>query len=248
MASDSRTTIDAIFAGQLELEQPANGYRFNTDSVMLAGHMREKSLVGRVLDAGAGVGLLGLALALQHQGVLVDSVEIQPELAELCRRNAERNDLGDRVVCHCADVREYMRSTALKYDTIVVNPPYYAKGRGRLGPIKSKNVARHQLHGTIAEWMQALSTGMYSDSLLVTIYPARFLPTMLRAMFDAGFALHRQRAIHATPDKPASTVILEASTSNREREMIIDPPLIIQSNGVYTSEARLILNDGRHDT
>lgn len=241
MTSKRQTTIDTILAGDLALEQPAQGYRFNTDSVLLAAHMRAKDLRGTLLDVGAGVGLLGLAIAQQHLELRVDCIEIQPEFAELCRQNARRNRLEARVRCHCADIRDYMLSTSRKYDTVVMNPPYYAAGRGRLGPSESKNVARHQLHGSISDWMGALATGMHPDSLLVTIYPARFLPTLLRAMFDAGFQLHRQRSIHSTANRPASTVMVEASVTERRREMIIDPPLIIQSNGVYTDEARRAL-------
>ena len=51
---------------------------------------------GRIVDVGAGVGAVGLALAQRNPLASVDLVEIDPELAALAERNAERNGLQAR--------------------------------------------------------------------------------------------------------------------------------------------------------
>ena len=56
------------------------------------------------LDAGAGAGVVGLALARRCAGVTVTLVEREPELADLARANIQRNDLGSRATIVCADL------------------------------------------------------------------------------------------------------------------------------------------------
>ena len=51
----------------------------------------------RIADIGAGCGIVGLLLAKKDVTAQVTLVELQPRLAELCRRNAKENGLAERV-------------------------------------------------------------------------------------------------------------------------------------------------------
>ena len=72
--------------------QPKRGHRVGTDAALLvaaAGDARQ----GRIVDVGAGVGAVGLALAERNPLASVDLVELDPELAQLADSNAARNGL-----------------------------------------------------------------------------------------------------------------------------------------------------------
>ncbi len=94
---ESAATADALtedrwLGGRLLLMQPKRGHRVGTDAALLvaaAGDARQ----GRIVDVGAGVGAVGLALAERNSLASVDLVELDPEVVQLADSNAARNGL-----------------------------------------------------------------------------------------------------------------------------------------------------------
>src|SRR5271170_6843705 len=75
-------TEDRWLGGRLLLLQPKRGHRVGTDAALLVaatGDARQ----GRIVDVGAGVGAVGLALAQRVPLASADLVELDPELARL---------------------------------------------------------------------------------------------------------------------------------------------------------------------
>ncbi len=60
--------------------------------------MRGRVLSGWAMDIGAHIGGVAVPLAMDHPNLRVIAVEGVPENAELCRQNAERNGVADRVI------------------------------------------------------------------------------------------------------------------------------------------------------
>ena len=58
----------------------------------------------RVLDAGTGPGVLPLKIATARPGLLLDAVDLSPEMIEEARRNAERSGRPEAVTFTVADV------------------------------------------------------------------------------------------------------------------------------------------------
>lgn len=81
-------------------------------------------LNGTVLDVGCGYGVIGLTVASFSPETNVTMVDVNRRALELCRSNAERNRLGDRV-----DILESDGLSALAerdFDWILTNPPIRA--------------------------------------------------------------------------------------------------------------------------
>lgn len=98
MAADAPTdpvTDDAFLGGALDILQPKTGYRAGIDGILLAASVPAGD-GDAVLDVGAGVGVVGLAVARRLAHARVSMIERNPRLAELARRNIERNNLADR--------------------------------------------------------------------------------------------------------------------------------------------------------
>src|SRR5580692_10321890 len=88
--TESSETCDAILGAALRVIQPRDGYRFSLDSILLARFVRVRAS-DRVLELGAGTGVISLAIAALHHPREIVAVEIQPELVAMLRRNAELN-------------------------------------------------------------------------------------------------------------------------------------------------------------
>ena len=121
-----RTTEDLFLGGALKIRQPRNGYRAGTDAVLLAALIGSESAAGPVLDAGAGVGVVGLCVAARFPKASVVLVEREPHLAALARRNVDGNGLTARVQVIEADIMrasEALRRDGIKSETFATYSP-----------------------------------------------------------------------------------------------------------------------------
>ena len=122
---DDELTCDPILRGRLTLLQPRVGYRFSIDPLLLADFVGAPPL-GRLVDLGAGVGVVGLTLAKNDPAAQVTLVELQPRLAALCLRNTAYNGLSDR----CSVIQGDLLAPATQkqlpgacFDLVVSCPP-----------------------------------------------------------------------------------------------------------------------------
>src|ERR1700730_7686361 len=88
--TESSETCDAILGGRIRVIQPRDGYRFSVDSILLARFVSVRGR-DRVLELGAGSGVISLAIAALHQPREIVAIEIQPELVAMIDRGAQLN-------------------------------------------------------------------------------------------------------------------------------------------------------------
>ena len=135
-AAADALTEDRWLGGRLTLVQPKRGHRVGTDAALLVAAAGDAPQ-GRIVDVGAGVGAVGLALAERSPLASVDLVEIDPELAALAESNAERNGLEARTRVLRLDALNSgeRREAGLTESAVcvVTNPPFFdAKDGPRL--------------------------------------------------------------------------------------------------------------------
>jgi tRNA1(Val) A37 N6-methylase TrmN6 len=123
------TTEDALLGGRLAIRQPAKGHRVGTDAILLAAAAPTEG-VSRLVDVGAGVGAVGLALLARLGSAQADLVEKEADLAALAEENAARNGLQARTRVLRVDVAQAHDRRALGLqdeaaDLIVTNPPFF---------------------------------------------------------------------------------------------------------------------------
>ena len=81
------------------------------------------NLGNNILDLGCGYGTLGLTLAVYNKEARVTLADINSRALALCRRNAELNNVSQRVTILQSDIYTKIEG---KYDSIVINPPIRA--------------------------------------------------------------------------------------------------------------------------
>jgi tRNA1(Val) A37 N6-methylase TrmN6 len=161
-ATADALTEDGWLGGRLLLMQPKRGHRVGTDAALLAAAARD-ARQGRIVDVGAGVGAVGLALAQRYPLASVDLVELDPELAQLAESNAARNGLQARTRVLRLDVLnpKERREAGLveSANCIVTNPPFFDAETVRASPDKAKArahvFASDEARATLADWIQA---------------------------------------------------------------------------------------------
>ena len=114
--------------------QPRHGYRFSLEAILL-GRFAHATTRDRVLEFGAGCGVVSIMMASLYKPREVVALEIQPTLAEMIARNATLNGF-DSVHALCADLRQKKIAglEPASFNLIVANPPYRATATGRENP------------------------------------------------------------------------------------------------------------------
>ena len=160
-------SVDQLLDGRVCVCQPTDGYRAAVDPIFLAAAI-PVSPGERILDVGCGVGAAALCLAARCDGVQVSGIDPQEELIELAQLGAEKSGLDARVAFHAGDLLAPPEDILVeRFDHVMANPPYQAKGRGNVSPNPIKAAANVEGDAILADWID-FSLSMARDGGTVT--------------------------------------------------------------------------------
>lgn len=98
----------------------------------------------RVLDIGAGTGLLSLMLSQQHPQAHVDAVELNENAYQQAKGNFEASLWKDYLTAHHTDLNHFLTSSQQEaYGFIICNPPFFHNHLQARQ--KARNDARHSV-------------------------------------------------------------------------------------------------------
>lgn len=231
-------TIALRGTGVVRITQPVKGHRFTVDSILLADFCRIKPKE-RVLEPGAGTGIISLLLALKHPRSLFYPVEIQDSLYDLCRENYKANNLENVIPVHRDIRRLYQSIDPGGFDVVVTNPPYLKTGAGRLSADAGRRIARQDLLGRIEFWL-ALQKFLKQGGRYNLVFPAARLTELFAKMKKLPLEPKRLRLVHPFADRPASLFLIEAVKDGGTGLEVLPPLIVHEPGGGYTKEMRKI--------
>jgi tRNA1(Val) A37 N6-methylase TrmN6 len=238
-------TEDRWLGGRLVLLQPKRGHRVGTDAALLVA--AAGSPEGRIVDVGAGVGAVGLALAQRNPVASVDLVEIDPDLARLAEGNAARNELETRARAVRLDVlnpRERREAGLTESAScLVTNPPFFEAKSVRASPHEGKArahvLARGEADATLADWIQASLAILAPGGRFVMIHRPDALSVILASI---GGRLGALALLPIYPTIGASAHrLLVSGVKGSKAPLRMAPGLILHgADGQLTAEADAI--------
>jgi tRNA1(Val) A37 N6-methylase TrmN6 len=246
-AGEAPTSLDAILGGRLRLRQPLGGHRVGADAVLLAAAAGAPAR--RLVDVGAGVGAVGLALLQRWPEAQGDLVEIDPFLAALARENAALNGLESRarvVAADALDARARRKAGLVDgaADLVVANPPLFEAGTVRASPDGARaraHVARARRGAAspLEAWIVACLALLAPRGRFVMIHRPDALAAILLAIGRrlGGVAL---LAVHPLAER-GSHRLLVAGVKGSRAPLSIAPPLVLhEASGAFTARAEAI--------
>jgi len=203
-------TDDAILSGRVRIRQPADGYRVNLDTVLLAAAIEAEPGM-RLLEAGCGVGAALLAVAVRSENVKLVGVERDQNIASIARENVAMNAMSERVEIVTGDVLEKSADFGV-FDGVFVNPPFDCASEGR-APSQARRYA-HIAEASIDRWIGALADRLTGGAALTLIHRAEKLGVLLLALKG------RLGGVEIVPlrpraGEPAKRVIIRARKGSR---------------------------------
>ncbi len=247
--AEGPTTQDQFLGGRLVIEQPAKGFRAGLDAVLLAAAVEAARAPFSVLDVGAGVGTAGLCLASRCPQAQVTLVELAPQLAELGRRNVERNGLSARVRVVEADIAARAADNTAAglvpgaFDVVIANPPYLETGSHSLPDDATAAGAFGMARGGLESWLRFMARVAAPDGQMVLIHRADALGDLLAAI-GARFGALRVLPIHPRAGEPAHRIIVVGRKGSKARMQLLSGLVLHAEGNEFQPAVQAVLRDG----
>jgi tRNA1Val (adenine37-N6)-methyltransferase len=227
-------TVDELLGRRVKIFQKEKGYRFSVDALLLAHFVRvEKG--DRIVDLGTGSGVIAIIMAQRAGCAKVVGVDIQEELVDMATRSVMLNDLQERVnICH-GDIRNIETLFKPKYfDISIFNPPYRKLKSGKINPNDQKSIARHEIRGTLHDFLKASIYLLKKSGRVYIIYPVTRMVGLLSSMRTAGMEPKRLRIVHSHSASRGEFVLVEGIKNGREELEVLPPLTVYSEDGQYT--------------
>jgi tRNA1(Val) A37 N6-methylase TrmN6 len=246
----SDVTDDAFLGGALQILQPKAGYRAGLDAVLLAAAVPLRpGQAAHVLDAGAGTGVVGLAVAQRFPDARVTLAERDAGLIALALRNVERNGLTGRVHAVAMDIarprgpRAPLHAQAGTFDHALANPPYHAEGKGTPAGTPLRAAAHAMPEGTLESWVQFLEMMLRPGGTATMIHRADALAEVLGAL-GGRFGGLVVFPLFARSGQVANRILVQGTKGSRAPLRLREGAALHEAGGQFRPQIEAILRHG----
>jgi tRNA1Val (adenine37-N6)-methyltransferase len=219
---------------QFEVFHDRCAMKVGTDGVLLGAWVQPGS-AKRVLDVGAGSGLIALILAQRSVAEIV-GVEYDPAAALQASENVAASPWPEKIRIYERDFRD---CTIGLFDLIVSNPPFFQKSLK--SPGKVRNQARHDETLTYEELITGTSRMLSGDGRFAVILPFESSQPFEDLCWQNQLYLSRRCEVSSIEGQAPKRLLLEFSRQRVTTERSI---LAIESRTHNRTAAFSALTDG----
>ncbi|MEQ8241059.1 MAG: methyltransferase [Cyclobacteriaceae bacterium] len=215
---------------KFRIDQSQTAMKVTTEGAIL-GAIATVENPRRILDIGAGTGLISLMLAQRYERAVIDAVEIDNQAVADARFNFDQSPWKERLHLFEADVRKW--DSPSRYDMIVSNPPFFK------GSLKSTNVQKNTaIHNDLLsqkDLVDIASRLLADQGKFVVIYPE--FESIQLTEIAKNFGLYVEKQIDIYDHKDAS-ILRRIVTFGRQSSSVDKSIFIIkrEKRGAYTEQ------------
>jgi tRNA1Val (adenine37-N6)-methyltransferase len=213
---------------QFSVIQKQSAMKVCTDAVLF-GAMAPVNKGDRVLDIGAGTGVLSL-MATQLGAKHVTAVELMQASYEEAQLNFGNSPWTDRLEAVHQDIQGFAISIGHQYDLVICNPPFFENHSKTTDTLRK--VARHNDELPFADLIKSADQLLSSQGMFYLLLPVPAVEKFVEAALGAGFYLSKQTDFRGYSHNNAKVSALTFSRT----ELIFSRALmtIYQSHRVYS--------------
>lgn len=229
--------VDYFRFKDFSIEQNKASCKVGTDGVLL-GAWADVANAKRILDVGAGTGLIALMAAQRNPQAKIDAVEIDRQAVEQAYRNIADSPWNARIRLVGGDFLSLDFDS--EYDLIVSNPPFFEDSLK--SPDERRNKARHSDSLPHSEFVKRAAKLLSDKGIFSLVLPFDAAGKFIREASRADLLLRRRLNVAPYPSKIYNRILLEFSRT----ELAIDSnELYIReaADGDYTSAYRSLTRD-----
>jgi tRNA1Val (adenine37-N6)-methyltransferase len=220
---------------QFAVDQTDCAMKINTDGVLL-GVLAEHIQPKRIIDVGAGTGVIGLMLAQKYPEAQVWGVEIEAQAAQRAQQNFAQSPFASRL--HLLEQSIAGPLPLQEVDLMVSNPPFFKDSLHN--PQLAKKLARHDDGHFLPHLLKQAQQLLHIQGQLWLILPAFRFAQAIELALDMGLYLQKQWLVYSfAEDKNPVRII---GCFGRRQEPTVEASLVLYAEkGVYTEAYRSAL-------
>lgn len=194
---------------------------------MMLGALVQHDSPSRILDAGAGCGVLGLMMAQRFPQALVTCIEVDAKSADECYKNVESSPFHDRIqVIH----DDLLNPSVLEYDLIISNPPYYFTDNSSS---LRNSIQKHSNSEAFSAWIRACFSLLSETGSYWMIYPSDQLELIAPCTGSNDFHEFKRITLLNQHNEAVRTISAYSKQAVRLEEQHV---LLRNHDGTYTSQ------------
>ena len=228
--------LDELHRNGWQIIQNSHKFCFGMDAVLLSGFAAARP-GSRVIDLGAGTGIVPILLAAKTRASEIIGLEIQEETADMARRSVALNGLEERIGIVTGDIKEAAALFgAASFDAVTCNPPYMTGNHGLVNPKQSKAIARHEILCTLEDVVGQTAKVLRPGGRFYLVHRPFRLAEILTLLVRYKLEPKRMRLVYPFVDKEPNMVLIEALSGAKSRITVEKPLIVYKEQGVYTDE------------
>ncbi|MDO9255949.1 MAG: methyltransferase [Bacteroidales bacterium] len=219
---------------KFSIDDSTAAMKIGTDSVLL-GAWTPCEDETRILDIGSGSGILALMMAQKNLKTEIDAIEIEPDAADLARKNVQVSPWGGQIHVFNSSIQDFSVKTNNKYSLVISNPPFFTDSLK--APGKARNIARHNDTLPVRDLLKITSQLLTVGGKAAFIIPDdAFRNWIIEASNQSLFPAYITKVKSSPLHSPHRVMVLFTNEINLE---ISNTELnIYSSTGIYTTEYR----------
>ena len=165
--------------------------KVSTDACIQGAWTPLPTICRKVLDLGAGTGLLSLMIAQRAKEAEIVVLEIEADAVAQATENIVASPYASRVRAVHADATQWECSDS--FDLIICNPPFFKNALH--GPDPQRNQARHIAGLDAACLVQLVLEWLSQEGLASFLWPPEMYHEFVKLAGEKGLYLQRQLSI-----------------------------------------------------
>ncbi len=150
---------------QFIINQDKSAMKVCTDACVFGAWVATKTNPVKVLDIGAGTGLLSLMIA-QKTNAVIDAVEIDKNGFEQAQENFNASPWKNRLNVIYSPIQQFRKD---HYDLIISNPPFFSNDLK--SPDQARNLALHSEALSLEELLSAVKKTISKNGQFAVLLP-----------------------------------------------------------------------------
>ena len=230
--------LDDLELDNLMIIQDRNGYKFSTDSVLLANFAKAKPS-DICVDLCTGSGVVAILFSWKNKIKKSYAIEIQPQVADRAKRSVEFNNLNIEVLN--IDLKE--ATTVLGFemaDVITINPPY-----NKIGETSNQDeiaISTHEISTNIKDIALVSSKLLKFGGKLFMVHRADRLVEVVTELTKNNLEPKTIRVVYPKATKEPNLILIEAKKGAKSGVKILKPLILNEEDGSETDELKQIYN------
>ncbi|RLD64185.1 MAG: tRNA (adenine-N(6)-)-methyltransferase [Bacteroidetes bacterium] len=223
---------------QFTINQNNCAMKVGTDGVLIGAWVDCEGST-KILDIGAGTGLISLMMA-QRSKAVIDAIEIDNNSFFQAKENILNSDWENRINIFNISFQNFQKNKSNIYDLIVTNPPYFINSLKANTPERTN--ARHNNLLTHSELLSGVDCLLTKEGVFCLILPYEQTQNFIKLANNYGLYCNKILKVKPTLNKEPKRALIEL---RREKIKYEENVLIIEKDKRhdYTKEYKELTKD-----